>query len=150
MPRVTIYPAFNADRDAPMHRTIFDAPEKTTALAIKRAAGHDSTSWLYVALPRHKYDERCDCYSCEHFKAGWWVRPSWSSVPKDQTYPPGLYRWIRYDIEARNVRLNIKGGEHFVVVAVVDMPAFARSLSERGRHGMLMALPWAARRREVA
>ena len=147
MPRVTIYPAFSADRDAPIHRMIFDAPEKTTAHAIKRAAGHDASSWLYVRLPRHKADERCDCYSCEHDKAGWWKRPSWSSAPKGETYPPGLWRWIRYNIEARNVRLNIKGGEHFVVVAVIDMPLFAASLASRGRHGLLMSLPWALTKR---
>jgi len=52
------------------------------------------------------------------------------------------HRWIRTDIGARNVRLTLRGGEHFVVVALVDMPAYAAELSSRGFYGQLMALYW--------
>lgn len=116
---------------------ITDAPEKCTALTIKRLAGHDTTSWLYVRLPRHKYDEKCPCYSCEHKE--FWPRPSW--VRKSE-HAIKWWRWIRADIGARNIRLSLKGGEHFVVVALVDMPQFADELTRRGIHGQMMALDW--------
>jgi len=55
---------------------------------------------------------------------------------------PAWHRWVRTDIGARNVRLTLKGGEHFVVVALVDMDTFAADLSVRGFYGQLMALYW--------
>jgi len=146
VPRVTIYPA-NSSLPGFALPIIYDAPEKCTALTIKRLAGQDTTSWLYVRLPRHRYDEKCDCYSCEHYKAGWWTRPS--CVPKSE-WRPSMHRWIRYELGNRNVRLTIRGGEHFLVVALIDMPAFATDLAELGgRHGALMALYWHTTRLKI-
>jgi hypothetical protein len=117
-------------------------PEKCTALAIKRLAGHDTTSWLYVRLPRHKYDEKCDCYSCEHSK--WWKRPAWV---RRSEFRATWHRWIRYDIGARNIRLTTHEGDHFLIVAEVDMPDWAGLMVEKGTHGQLIALPWYRRKR---
>jgi len=135
VPRVTIYPAYSGGCSA--LNMIYEAPEKCTALTIKRAAGHDTTSWLYMRLPRHKYDEKCACYSCGHKE--WWTRPSW--VRKSE-FRATWHRWVRADIGARNIRLSLKGGEHFVVVALVDMPAYAAELAQRGAHGQMMAFEW--------
>jgi hypothetical protein len=138
--RITIYPAYSA-APGEIVPVIWDAPEACTALRIKRAVGHEATSWLYVRLPAHPYAERCRCYSCIHDKAGWWKRAGWG---KD--FGPQFHRWVRTDIGASNVRLTFKGGEHCVVVALVDMPQFAAELASHGRHGMLIALDWATRR----
>jgi len=56
-----------------------------------------------------------------------------------QRDPQRLY--VRFDIGARNVRLNIKGGEHFVVVAECDVDEWLAQLADKGRLGMLLALP---------
>jgi hypothetical protein len=140
LPRVSIYPAYSSPPGWALP-ILLDLPEKATALTIKRAAGHDTTSWLYVRLPRHKYDEKCDCYSCEHVKAGWWDRPAW--VRKSE-FRATWHRWQRYTLGARNVRLTIKGGEAFTVIAPIDMPAFAFEMAQRGRHGQLMVMYWYA------
>jgi hypothetical protein len=133
--RVTIYPAYSSVSGA--QSVIFDAPEKCTALTIKKAAGHDATSWLYVRLNAHYVTERCDCFACHHSE--WWKRPSWV---RERDWAPTWARWVRTDIGARNIRLTLQGGEHFVVVALVDMPKFAAELSSRGMYGGLMALYW--------
>jgi hypothetical protein len=53
---------------------------------------------------------------------------------------------VRADIGARNVRLSLKGGEHFTVVAEIDMPTWAVLLEAQGRHGQLMSLEWHLRK----
>ena len=142
MPRVSIYPAYSSPPGWALP-ILLDLPEKATALTIKRAAGHDTTSWLYVRLPRHKYDDKCDCYSCENVSAKFnmWARPAWV---RRSEFRATWHRWIRYTLGARNVRLTIKGGEAFTVIALTDMPAYAFELAQRGRHGQLMALYWYA------
>ena len=125
------------------HRTdtgfTYDVDETTTANKIKRAVGCSDNSWLYLKLPRHADDKTCPCYSCVNAKRGWWDRPSW--VHPDKWNPAAhWHRWVRWDIGARNVRLTLTGGEHFVIVAVVDMPRYAAELCLRGVHGKTMAL----------
>lgn len=137
MTQVTIYPAYSMTQAGSAGFT-YDAPAATTANRIKRYAGCADSSWLYVRLPRHDDDPACPCYSCVHRK--WWTRPGW--IHRDTAYEPAWYRWVRWDIGAKNVRLKIRGGEHFVVVAPVDMPRFAGELAGRGEHGKLMALAY--------
>ena len=137
MPRVTIYPAYSATSE--LYPFVLDAPEACTATKIKRAVGCDDASWLFVKLPRHSYDAKCECYSCKHDKRGWWIRPPW--VHRERWNSAPWHRWIRTDIQARNVRLKLRGGEHFVIVATVDVPTFLSQMSDfRKPHGMLMAL----------
>lgn len=131
-----MYPAYsNEAGDA----FTYDAPERVTANAIKRVIGCADSSWLYVKLPRHEYLKGCLCYSCQHDKRGFWTRPAWVNA---EDYRPSFYRWVRVDIGAKNVRLKLQGGEHFVIVSLCDMPAFATQLASHDRHGMLMAMPW--------
>ena len=135
MPRVTILPAYSGAR----HGFVNDAPECVTATRIKRAVGCADDSWLYARLPYHADDKACPCYSCVNAKRGWWKRPAWV---READFAPSWYRWIRWNLGARNVRLTLKGGEFFVVVALVDMPTFADQLANRGVHGQRMALAY--------
>lgn len=143
MPEVQIFPAYSAGA---MIATRVDVPEAITANKIKATAGHDKTAYVFVRLAPHPYDKKCHCHACDRTPDGDWNKPGWSS----QT-PRPLY--VRFDIGARNVRLNVKGGELFVVVAACDVSDWLAEVTGRGRRGMLLALPLTIERttkREVA
>lgn len=146
MPVVTIYPAYSQPGGA-VRPVRLDAPEATTALRLKRAVGHSAESWLYARLPRHSYDAKCPCYYCTNFKSGRWDRLPWAPDAR-----PSIWPYVRADIGPRNVRLKLAGGEHFVCVALPDMPLWAAELTSRGRYAMGMAVHWyqSADRRTLA
>ena len=133
---MTAHPAYSGRDSNPF---TLDVDRTTTASRIKGMVGHANSSWLYVRLPFHADDKTCPCYSCVNAKRGWWERPAWV---READFAPSWYRWIRWDLGSRNVRLTLKGGEFFVVVALVDMPTFADQLANRGVHGQRMALAY--------
>jgi len=136
LPEVSIYPAYSA---AAMIATRVKVDEAIPANKIKALAGHDKTAYLFAWLGPHRYDKKCPCYVCDNTpsnpdKFNPFKRASW--MQHDPLKP-----YVRFDIGARNVRLKIRGGEHFVVVAEVDVDEWLRELAERGRLGMILALP---------
>lgn len=131
MPEVSIFPAFAAGA---MIAARVDVPEAITAHKLKALAGHEKTAYVFARLNPHPYDKKCKCHACDRTPDGDWKKPGWS-----RQAPRPLY--VRFDIGARNVRLNVKGGEHFVVVAACDVDEWLAELAERDRRGMLLALP---------
>lgn len=111
-----------------------EVPAAITANRLKALAGHDKTAYVFARLNPHPYDKKCACHACDRTPDGDWIKPGWSNHS-----PRPLY--VRFDIGARNVRLNVKGGELFVVVAACDVADWLAQLAERDRRGMLLALP---------
>jgi len=148
LPEVSIYPAYSA---AAMIAVRVDVDEAVSANKIKALAGHDRTAYLFARLQPHDLDRKCACYVCDNTpsnpdKFNRFKRASW--MQNDPLKP-----YVRFDMGARNVRLAVQGGEHFVVVAACDVDAWLAELAGSGRLGMMLALPLTIERkskREVA
>ena len=140
MPEVSIFPAYGA---GVMIATRVVVDEATTANKLKAYVGHDKTAYLFARLPRHEYLKECLCFSCHMATptktrpVNWyWTRAGWMRDDPGSSY----WRWVRFDMGARNVRLAIQGGEHFVVVAACDVDTWLAELASSGRLGMMLAL----------
>ena len=131
MPEVSIFPAFSASA---VIATSVEIPATVTASKIKGLAGHDKSASLFVRLGPHPFDKKCPCHACDRTPDGDWKKAGWM-----REAPRPLF--VRFDIGARNVRLNVKGGEHFVVVADCDVAEWLQELTDRGRRGLMLALP---------
>lgn len=147
MPEVIIFPAYGAGAMVAIRTEV---PATVTAGTIKGLAGHERSAYVFARLNQHGYDKRCPCWACVRTPKGDWRPISWARVRPGTTW----HRWLRMDIGQRNVRLNVTGGEFFVVVAEVDIRAWLAELIERyGRAAMLLTLPLytelARRAREV-
>ena len=144
MPRISIFAAYSASA---VIATSVEVPATVTASKIKALAGHEKTAYVFAKLAPHEYDKKCPCFACDPPKPGvglkrdwYWQRAGWATEPRK------LY--ARFDIGARNVRLNVTGGEYFVVVAECDVDEWLAMLpittGERvgnERLGLMLALP---------
>ena len=138
MPQVSIFAAYSASA---VIATSVEVPAGVTANKIKGLAGHENTAHVFARLTPHGFDKKCPCFACDPpkpapgLKRDWyWQRAGWA-----REAPRKLY--LRADIGARNVRLNIKGGEFFVVVAECDVREWLSELAGRDRLGLMLALP---------
>lgn len=143
MPEVSIFPAYGAGA---MIATRVEVPEVVPANRIKGLVGHDKTASLFAWLGPHAYDKKCACYVCDNTptnpdKFNPFKRAAWA---QDDPVKP----YVRFDIGARNVRLKVRGGEFFVVVAECDvdewlamLPITAGERLRNERLGLMLALP---------
>ena len=140
MPQISIYAAYSAGATI---ATRVEVPDVVPANKIKALAGHEKTASVFAWLGRHPVDRKCACYVCKSTRKDYdpFKRASWMQAAPARPY-------VRFDIGARNVRFNLRGGECFVVVAECDVDAWLATLpataGERlgnARLGLLMALP---------
>lgn len=134
MPTVTAYSAYSSAVAVPVRH---DVPDTVTAHKLKRVLGHDAADYLFVRLPKHEFTRGCACFFCVNWRRHFMTRPSW--LRQDVEYP-GWWAWQRHDIGAKNSRLKLMGGEHFVVVAECDIDQWLDELCGRGRLGMMLGL----------
>ena len=133
--------------------TRVEVPAAITANKIKALAGHEKTAHVFARLAPHELDAKCPCFACDPpkptpgLKRDWyWQRAGWA-----REAPRRLY--ARFDIGARNVRLNVKGGEFFVVVAECDVDEWLAVLplnAPSARLGLMLALPLTIERATTA
>ena len=147
MPQVSIFAAYSAGASI---ATSVEVPAAITANKIKALAGHEKTAYVFARLVPHEFDKKCPCFACDPpkpspaLKRDWyWQRAGWARAPRR------LY--VRFDIGQRNVRLNVSGGEFFVVVAECDVDYWLAVLplnAERigTRLALELALPLTAER----
>lgn len=117
MPEVAIFAAYSAGALA---RTWVELPDVVPANRIKALAGHDKTASVFVAMRPHERDDKCKCFVCSE-PADRFKRPGWARQDPIKPY-------VRFDVGARNVRLKIRGGEFFVVVAECDVDLWLAEL----------------------
>ena len=138
LPEVSIYAAYSAGAVIATRVTV---PDVVPANKIKALAGHEKTAYVFAALGKHQFDKKCPCYVCDNTptKEGAFnpfKRASWQQGEPVRPY-------VRFDIGARNVRLKVRGGEHFVVVAECDIDEWLSTLPLNlgDRLGLMLALP---------